>query len=80
MLDARLRARHINTALLLHNRPYHDMETLLQNRLHTPRSVMSQLQEETQLFGHNGCVNGIEWSTNGRSVQSRPMSSRVHKS
>lgn len=66
MLNRRLRARQINTTLLLHNRTYFDMETLLKNRMHTPPSMMDKLQEETKLHGHNGCVNGLEWSKNGR--------------
>lgn len=56
----------INTTQLLQNRSYFDVETLLRNRLQTASPFMRQLEQEALLSGHDGCVNGLEWSSSGR--------------
>lgn len=69
MLDKRLFGRHPNTTHLLHNRSYYDVETLLRNRLQTAPALMDRLALSAELNGHTGCVNGLDWSANGRYTQ-----------
>lgn len=38
---------------------------LLQNRLHAPRALIDRLELETELSGHGGCVNCLEWNESG---------------
>lgn len=60
------RRRHCNTVQLLHERSNYNVETLLCRRFHTPAALMTRLANERELNGHDGCVNGLEWSSNGR--------------
>lgn len=40
-------------------------DRLVRNRLQTAQSLMSRLELETELIGHSGCVNCLEWNDNG---------------
>lgn len=66
MHDKRLFGSLPNTTQLLHNRSYYDVETLVRNRLQTAPPLMDRLGLSGNLDGHTGCVNGLDWSANGR--------------
>lgn len=40
------------------------------NRLQTLRGLLSRLELETELLGHTGCVNCLEWNDNGQLLAS----------
>lgn len=60
--------KKVKTTQLLGDRCYYDMEILIRNRLHNASQFMDRLELETLLEGHQGCVNCLEWSENGRFV------------
>lgn len=59
-----------NTAQLISDRSYYSIETLIRNRLHAASQFIDRLELEATLEGHNGCVNGLEWSENGQYLAS----------
>lgn len=59
-----------NVAQILLNRNYSDIEHILKNRLKTAPQFIDKIELEAELKGHSGCVNCLEWSTNGRILAS----------
>ncbi|XP_067628800.1 WD and tetratricopeptide repeats protein 1 [Eurosta solidaginis] len=57
------------TALIL-QRQYGNLERYVQRRLHVSSAYIDRLEQETVLRGHQGCVNCLEWSSNGRILAS----------
>lgn len=51
---------------MLLDRQYGDVELEVQNRLQTAPHLMDRIELEVILEGHNGCVNCLEWSDDGR--------------
>ncbi|EAT49000.1 AAEL000008-PA, partial [Aedes aegypti] len=47
-----------------------DIEHIVKNRLKTAPQFIDKIELEAELKGHNGCVNCLEWSTNGRILAS----------
>ncbi|XP_050084716.1 WD and tetratricopeptide repeats protein 1 [Anopheles aquasalis] len=54
-----------NVTQMLTDRAYWDVEYVLRNRLRTAPQFVDNIELETELKGHNGCVNCLEWSENG---------------
>ncbi|ETN62216.1 wd and tetratricopeptide repeat protein [Anopheles darlingi] len=54
-----------NVTQMLTDRAYGDVEYVLRNRLRTAPQFVDNIELETELKGHNGCVNCLEWSENG---------------
>lgn len=59
-----------NVAQILANRNYSDIEHIVKNRLKTAPQFIDKIELEAELKGHNGCVNCLEWSDNGRLLAS----------
>lgn len=59
-----------NVAQILLDRNYSDIEHIVKNRLKTAPQFIDKIELEAELKGHNGCVNCLEWSTNGRILAS----------
>lgn len=59
-----------NIVLLQNDRPYYNIETLIQNRLKAALQFIQNLDIEAKLEGHMGCVNCLEWSSNGQLLAS----------
>lgn len=56
----------LNLAQVLQWRLRGDVDgSFFRNRLQTSKCLMSRLELETELVGHAGCVNCLEWSDNG---------------
>lgn len=62
--------RNVNITRLLIDRQYRDIEQILKSRLQTARPFVQRLELETELLGHSGCVNCLEWSSDGRMLAS----------
>lgn len=62
--------KSLNTTQLISDRSYYSIEELIKNRLHTASQFIDRLELEATLDGHNGCVNCLEWSENGRLLAS----------
>lgn len=56
----------VNTTQLLGDRCYFDIERIIKNRLQIAPQFIQRLDLETKLKGHSGCVNCLEWTSNGR--------------
>ncbi|XP_055605360.1 WD and tetratricopeptide repeats protein 1-like [Uranotaenia lowii] len=59
-----------NVAQILLDRNYSDIEHIVKNRLKTAPQFIDKIELEAELKGHNGCVNCLEWSDNGRMLAS----------
>lgn len=59
-----------NVAQILLDRNYGDMEHIVRNRLKTAPPFIDKIELEAELKGHNGCVNCLEWSEDGRVLAS----------
>uniref|UniRef100_A0A336M2H1 CSON010588 protein n=1 Tax=Culicoides sonorensis TaxID=179676 RepID=A0A336M2H1_CULSO len=59
-----------NITRLLIDRQYCDRERFLRNRLQTAKPFIKRLELECELVGHEGCVNCLEWSSDGRILAS----------
>ncbi|XP_058840274.1 WD and tetratricopeptide repeats protein 1 [Topomyia yanbarensis] len=59
-----------NVAKILLDRNYRDIEHIVKNRLKTAPQFIDKIELEAELKGHNGCVNCLEWSDNGRVLAS----------
>lgn len=56
----------LNITQVLRARSVGDVdERFVQRRLQTSRGIMGRLELESELIGHTGCVNCIEWSEDG---------------
>lgn len=55
-----------NIAKLQCDRSYNDIETLIRNRVTTSSHIVDRLDIESKLIGHKGCVNCLDWGSNGR--------------
>lgn len=55
---------------ILFDRNYNDIEQIVKNRLKTAPQFVERIELEAELKGHNGCVNCLEWSDNGRLLAS----------
>ncbi|XP_053966712.1 WD and tetratricopeptide repeats protein 1 [Anastrepha ludens] len=62
--------RHTNATELILDRQYGNIDRYVQRRLHVSSAYIDRLEQETILRGHQGCVNCIEWSSNGRILAS----------
>jgi len=60
--------KFINTTQLINERNYNDIRRIFTNRLHTAPQFMDRLEYDGELIGHNGCVNCLDWSDNGRLI------------
>lgn len=59
-----------NVAQILLDRNYGDIEHIVRNRLRTAPQFIDKIELEAELKGHNGCVNCLEWSDDGRLLAS----------
>ncbi|XP_053680694.1 WD and tetratricopeptide repeats protein 1 [Anopheles nili] len=59
-----------NVAKILTDRLHWDAEHVLRNRLRTAPQFVDSIELEAELQGHNGCVNCLQWSDNGRILAS----------
>lgn len=59
-----------NFAMVQNYRPYYNIETLVRNRLKAAPQFLQNLDVEAKLKGHTGCVNCLEWSSNGQLLAS----------
>lgn len=59
-----------NVAQILLDRNYSDIEHIIKNRMKTAPQFIDKIELEAELKGHNGCVNCLEWSANGRILAS----------
>lgn len=66
-----------NIVSIQNDRPYNDIETLVRNRLKAAPQFVSNLDVEAKLEGHNGCVNCLEWSSNGQLLASGSDDNRL---
>lgn len=66
-----------NTVILQNDRTYYDIETLVRNRLKGAPQLIQRLDLDAKLEGHSGCVNCLEWSSNGRLLASGSDDNRV---
>lgn len=66
-----------NILLVQNDRSHNDIETLIQNRLKAAPQFIQNLDIEAKLESHNGCVNCLEWSANGRLLASGSDDNRV---
>lgn len=74
----RWQPRTVRNAILLQNdRSYFDIETLIRNRLKAAPQFIQRLDLDGKLEGHTGCVNCLEWSSNGRLLASGSDDNRV---
>ncbi|XP_011200013.2 WD and tetratricopeptide repeats protein 1 [Bactrocera dorsalis] len=62
--------RRTNATALILERQYGDMDRYVQRRLQVSSAYIDRLEQETILRGHHGCVNCLEWSSNGRILAS----------
>lgn len=58
--------RVVNSAHLINNRSTLGWEKALRDTLRSAPQYIHRLGLETELVGHTGCVNTIEWSENGQ--------------
>lgn len=66
-----------NTTKLLGDRSYYDIEPIVRNRLQAAPQFIKRLELDAVLEGHNGCVNCLEWTSNGRFLASASDDYRV---
>lgn len=66
-----------NATKLLADRSYYDIETIIRNRLHAAPHLIKRLDFDGMLEGHTGCVNCLEWSSDGRVLASSSDDLRV---
>ncbi|XP_049280801.1 WD and tetratricopeptide repeats protein 1 [Anopheles funestus] len=59
-----------NVTKILTGRAYWGMEHVLRKRLRTAPQFVDNIELEAELRGHNGCVNCLQWSDNGRILAS----------
>uniref|UniRef100_A0A182J123 WD and tetratricopeptide repeats protein 1 n=1 Tax=Anopheles atroparvus TaxID=41427 RepID=A0A182J123_ANOAO len=59
-----------NVTKMLSDRSYWDVEHVLRNRLRAAPQFVESIELETELKGHHGCVNCLQWSDNGRILAS----------
>lgn len=62
--------KNINVAQLMTDRKFYDIETLIRNRLQCASQFVKRLELDAILEGHMGCVNCLEWTTNGQQIAS----------
>lgn len=56
----------VNTTHLLNERGIYDIEKIIRNRQQTAPQFIRRLGLDNMLRGHTGCVNCLEWSSDGR--------------
>lgn len=66
-----------NLALVQSDRSYYNIETLITNRLKAASNFVERLDLEALLKRHAGCVNCIEWSSDGKLLASGSDDNRV---
>lgn len=66
-----------NVAIVQRDRDYYNIETLISNRLKAATNFVDRLDLEAKLEAHTGCVNCIEWSSNGKLLASGSDDNRV---
>lgn len=59
-----------NLTKLIFDRQISDIEQIIRNRLHATKEFIERLELEKELVGHSGCVNCLEWSSDGRLLAS----------
>ncbi|CAD7011588.1 WD and tetratricopeptide repeats protein 1 [Ceratitis capitata] len=62
--------RPTNATELVLNRQYGGIDRFVQRRLQVSSAYIDRLEQEATLRGHQGCVNCLEWSSNGRILAS----------
>lgn len=58
--------RRSNLVQLLAHRSYFDCEPMVRNRLQSHAELVQRLGLSAELYGHRGCVNGLEWNSTGQ--------------
>lgn len=66
-----------NVTNFIADRCYYDIEDTIRNRLRYAPQFVKRLELESMLEGHAGCVNCLEWSSNGRVLASASDDQRV---
>lgn len=66
-----------NVVLVQNDRSYYNIETMVKNRLKAAPQFIQNLDVEAKLEGHVGCVNCLEWSSNGRLLASGSDDNRL---
>lgn len=66
-----------NATDLIGDRCYYDIESIIKNRLQCAPQFVQRLELDKVLEGHSGCVNCLEWTTNGRILASASDDCRV---
>lgn len=66
-----------NVASLQNDRSYYDIEQLVRNRMKAAPHFIKNLDVEAKLDSHNGCVNCLEWSSNGQLLASGSDDNRI---
>lgn len=59
-----------NATQLISDRQYRPIENVIKNRLQCSSEFMNRLDLDTELEGHTGCVNCLEWSESGNLLAS----------
>lgn len=70
MISPKYYKQKINSVSLLQDRQYGAIDAIVHRRLHCCSSLIDRLEQEAVLKGHEGCVNCLEWSSDGRILAS----------
>lgn len=64
-------SKRINSTSLIHDRClYPQLENTICKRFQTHPSLLNRLELDAVLNGHEGCINCLEWGSNGRILAS----------
>lgn len=66
-----------NVAAIQNDRSYYNIESIVRNRLKAAPQFVQNLDIDAKLEAHTGCVNCIEWSTNGQLLASGSDDNRL---
>lgn len=66
-----------NVVSVLNDRSYYNIEQLVKHRMKAAPQFIQNLDVEAKLEGHTGCVNCLEWSTNGQILASGSDDNRL---
>lgn len=66
-----------NIVQVLNDRSFYNIETMVKNRLKAAPQFVQNLDVQSKLEAHVGCVNCLEWSSNGRLLASGSDDNRL---